>query len=483
MAYGSPALKRIYEASPLLVKDMIATGYGVRQRRRKYGEQFRRYLAALSESQWWSSEQHERAQAECLRRFVRRAVAAVPFYRELFQELDLRPEEIQTADDLRRLPLLEKETVRTAGRRMMPEGFDPAQIVWFHTSGTTGKALAVPISRECFEREYAFRWLHYSWAGIQIGDRIATLAGHPVVETRQLRPPFWVTNHAEKQLLLSSQHLTPAAIPYYAAKLRDWQPAMIHGYPSSIYLLALGLAERGESGIRPRAIFTASETLLDSQRSVIEHVFACKAYNWYGNTEMTANIVECDHGSLHVRPEHSLLEFLNVEGRPARPGELAEIVATGLGNEACPLIRYRTGDTAILSDRPCECGRGGPTVLSVTGRVEDIVVTPDGRHVGRLDHVFKDSANVREAQLVQERLETLTVRIVPREGYGPADTEQVTRYLRERLGDQMRFEFQFVDSIPRTASGKFRFVISKVGLRLGARASGDLSTHEAAIAE
>jgi phenylacetate-CoA ligase len=103
--------------------------------------------------------------------------------------------------------------------------------------------------------------------------------------------------------------------------------------------------------------------------------------------------------------------------------------------------------------------------------VEDIVVTPDGRHAGRLDHVFKDSANIREAQLIQETVDTLTIRIVRRPGYGEADSEQVLRALRERLGDRMRFEFEFVEHIPRGANGKFRFVVSKVGLRLGNEAS------------
>jgi phenylacetate-CoA ligase len=467
MGYGSNSLKRFYEASPPLIKDMIASGYGLRHRRRKYGVYFRRHLEALSRSQWWSTDEHERAQAERLQRFVQMAAASVPYYRELFASRCIRPEEIRSVEDLRRLPLLEKETVRGAGWQLRPTNFHRLPVVWFHTSGTTGKALEVPISQECFEREYAFRWLHYSWAGIEPSDRIATLAGHPVVETRRLAPPFWVINHAENQLLLSSQHLTPDTIPHYARKLLAWQPAMLHGYPSSIYLLALGLAERGETGIRPRAVFTASETLLETQRSVIEAVFGCKVFNWYGNTEMTGNIVECDHDGLHVKSEHSVLEFLSPEGLPARPGELAEIVATGYGNEAFPLIRYRTGDTAILSDRPCECGRGGPTVLSVTGRVEDIVVTPEGRHVGRLDHVFKDSPNVREAQLVQESVEMLTVRIVRRDDYDDGDTARVTHYLRERLGDRMQFRFEFVDRIPRGANGKFRFVISKVRLGIG----------------
>ena len=102
---------------------------------------------------------------------------------------------------MQRLPLLEKETVRAAGYQLRPEEFPRLPVVWFHTSGTTGKALEVPISQECFEREYAFRWLHYSWAGIGPSDRIATLAGHPVA-TPAAQPPFWVTNYAENQLLI-----------------------------------------------------------------------------------------------------------------------------------------------------------------------------------------------------------------------------------------------------------------------------------------
>ncbi len=464
--YGSQAVRQLYDASPALVKDLMATGYGYRLKRRKYGPHFRRYLAELTESQWWSPEQHAEAQARRLRRFVRHAALTVPFYRDLFRSLGIDSRDIQDYDDLTQLPLLEKETVRAAGTRLMSERFDPKQVVWFFTSGTTGKALEIPVARECFEREYAFRWMHYTWAGIRPGERTAMMAQHPVTPARRVKPPFWVTNHAEGQLLLSSQHLMAVSIPYYAEKLRSWQPAMIHGFPSSLYMLALGLRERNETGIRPRALFTASETLLDTQRALIEAVFGCKIFNWYGSCEMAANIVECDHSSLHVKPEHSLVEFLNENGQPARPGELAEIVATGFGNEAYPLIRYRTGDTAILADRPCECGRSGPIVRSLSGRVEDIFVTPEGRHEGRLDGVFKDAPHVVEAQLIQERIDVLTVRIVRTASYGPEDTARVERHLRERLGPSMRFEFEFPDRIPRGANGKYRFAVSKMGLRI-----------------
>ena len=112
--------------------------------------------------------------------------------------------------------------------------------------------------------------------------------------------------------------------------------------------------------------------------------------------------------------------------------------------------------------------RNIPILGGLTGRpLEDIVVTPDGRHVGRLDHAFKDTLNVREAQIVQEDINSLIVKIVPRPGFSPDNERMILDDLRLRLGDEIAIHFQLVDRIPRTANGKFRFVISQVPIQIG----------------
>jgi len=241
----------------------------------------------------------------------------------------------------------------------------PDHVVHVHTSGTTGKALHLWISKECWEREYAFRQLHRSWGGIDIGDRIATIAGHPVVPMDRTSPPFWRENWAENQLIFSSQHITPENLKYYAEKLNQFQPELLHGYPSSLYLIALYLNSEGIYTIKPKVVFTHSESLLYYQRELLENVFSCKVYNWYGNTEMVANIVECEAGNLHVKLEHSIIEIIRSDGQPARPGEIGELICTGFGNYATPLIRYRVGDTVIPSDSVCPCGRSGPLIEKI----------------------------------------------------------------------------------------------------------------------
>lgn len=468
LSYGPGRLKRFYDSVPVWAQHLLTTAYGYRLAWRVQGRYYRMHYRILEETQWWGPEELEEFQLEGVRQLLQVAARETEFWPKLFAEYGFDPDRVDSLDALRKLPPLEKETVRGAGAAIVarPARDGRWRTVESRTSGTTGKALRVVLTRDAWLREHAFRWLHRSWGGVRRGERTATLAGQPVVPTEVMEPPFWRYNASERQLLFSSQHIGPATVGAYVERLRRFRPVLIHGYPSALTLVARGVeADTVDDVVRPltpRAIFTHSETLLDSQRELIERAFGCKVYNWYGTSEHLGNIVECEHGSLHVKEEHSYLEFVHADGTPARPGEVCEIWATGIGNLAMPFIRYRTGDSAILREGRCPCGRAGRLVERVLGRIEDFVVTPDGRYVGRLDHVFKGADRVFEAQLVQDRVEELRVRIVPRPGFGEADRAAIEEELRFRLGPSIGLRFELVDAIERGANGKFRFVKSGV---------------------
>ena len=266
----------------------------------------------------------------------------------------------------------------------------------------------------------------------------------------------------EKRLLCSSYHLTLDNLGRYIDAIREFAPDFIHGYPSSVYLLAKQILDHGTAAPRPRAVFTASETLLDFQRMAIEEAFGTKAFNWYGTTEFTNNIIECAQGSLHQRTDYGVLELLGNE----------TMIATGLNNRAMPLIRYKVGDDATHRDGTCPCACAFPLIERIEGRVEDYVRTPDGRVVGRLDHIFKDVQHVREAQIVQTKLDELVLRIVRSDGFGPKDESIMIKEARMRLGDSIQIRFEFTDGIERTAAGKFRFIVSQLPSTQRARAAG-----------
>lgn len=463
MAYGSPRVQRFYYAAPRPVQEVMTSIAGLRRRHQVRGRFFDAWFTRLVRAQFGGRNEQERHAWEQLKRILDCAYRETAFYRRRFEQLGLRPDDIQSPGDLARLPLLTKEEVREHAAELISRRFHNqrgAQVV--HTSGTTGKALSVWISQECFEREYAYRGLHYSWAGVSLDDRLAMFAGHPVVHVDHQKPPFWRHDWAGNRLLFSSQHLFPKFAPLYVQALQTFRADVIHGYPSTLAWVAQAVLEYAPARIRPRAVFTGAETLLPHQRTLIEQAFGCKVYNWYGNSEHLACITECPSSNLHVQMEHSWVEFLDDTGNPVSSGKPAKLVATTLCNQAMPLIRYVVGDVVTPADGACPCGRHSPLVQAIEGRVEDYVIGAQGRVFGRLDHIFKDATAVAEAQLLQDEPGALTIRLVKRSSYTDRDTDLILAAARFRLGSDFRISLDFVDKIPRTSNGKFQFIRSSI---------------------
>jgi phenylacetate-CoA ligase len=462
MSYGSDVSQRVFYRAPSAVKNLFASIYGWVERRRRYRAYYRHWFDHLERSQWWNNEELGRFQLLSTRRFLNHAAKHSRYYAELFEKQKFDPTKVSDVAELAVLPILTKPLLRSELGCITSCAFSKREIREATTSGTTGLGLRFPETWKCFEREYAFRFHNYHCAGIELGDRWAFCAGHPVTSPTRTSSPFWVHDYANRWLLMSSCHLTEANLKAYIDELERFRPNLIGGYPSSVYMLALANEHYG-GRVRPRAIFTASETLLDFQRETIERSFRCKAYTYYGNAERCAFIAECNQGRLHVKLDHSLVEFLGEEGEQAPAGMPARMVCTGFGNYATPLVRYDIGDVAVVSrDQTCPCGRGGTILDELTGRVEDYVVTPDGRFVGRLDHLFKGARTVKMAQIVQQDVRQLTIRIMREAAYDETDESKILKEARLRLGPEIEINFDYTNEIPRTQTGKFPFVVSKI---------------------
>lgn len=434
--------KSLYDRLPIWGQTVTLNLVSARNFRTKYGPTFYETLGRLEQNDRKSLDQSIAEQRTAIKRMLAYARAHVPHYRRL----DCSPEKLSE------WPILEKATVATRPEDFLSDEFPARDLLTLRTSGTTGTPLAVRITKAYHQTEMAFRWRHRAWGGVPFPSRAAYFSGHAVVPPGQRRPPFWRADLVEKRLLCSSYHLTWANLPSYIEALRRYSPDFVHGYPSSLFLLARHLLERGLTDVRPRAVFTASETLLDFQRAAIEKAFGTKVHNWYGNSEMTCNIVECAAGALHYRMDYGVLELLG-DGT---------MLCSGLNNLAMPLIRYRVGDVAFARSGVCGCGIEFPMIERIEGRVEDYVRTPDGRWIGRLDHLFKNAVHVREAQLVQPAIDELIIRIVPHEGYSNTEEQVILTEALQRLGESIRLRFEYVSELERTEAGKVRFVVSRL---------------------
>ncbi|MDZ7270188.1 MAG: hypothetical protein ONB30_04370 [candidate division KSB1 bacterium] len=426
---------------------------------KRYTGRFAQYWKQLMESQWYDEGRLRELQNDFLRALVAHCYEHVPYYTELFRSLGLHPTDIQTVEDLPKLPLLEKETLRGQEERFVARGRPRWLLRRAHTSGTTGKPLTVYRDLDNVVYEYATLQRQWLWGGLRSSDRLATLKGEKRVPADRNKPPFWRYSPSERKLVMSSYHLSRRNAEAYIEALRTFKPAGLEGYPSSIYALARFMAEQGIT-LPLRAVFTTSETLEPRQRRLIEEVFCCRVFDYYGQAERVVAIHTCEQGRYHVLPEYGIAEFLPVEG--AEGGKVYELVGTGLHNFAMPLLRYRLGDTLRISGERCPCGRSYPTVEAIMGRRDNYLVTPSGALIGRLDHVFKGARHIVEAQLVQDVVDRVEVRIVPDRGFETSDADYVRRKLQERVGSRMQVSVRIVERIPRSKAGKFRAVVSRV---------------------
>jgi phenylacetate-CoA ligase len=403
------------------------------------------------------------AQLTQLVEVMRHAKNTVPLYRDL--RLPLPQDSSEAKDALREWPILTKSALQEAGEAAFSDAFGSHGTTEIHTGGTTGRALAIRVDREALRWNYAFFERAKRWAGVGDSDRVATFAGRAIVDPDQKNPPFWRYNLAARQLLCSSYHLSPSALGAYVDALERFRPKLIDAYPSSVEQIAREVLRRGGVGFRPIAILTSSETLSYDTRRVVMEAFGCRVYDQYGSAEMVAFVSQCSLGSYHIMSDFGVIEILDDRGNPVAPGEEGEVIATGFINRAMPLVRYRLGDRAIAEGATCQCGMGHPTIRGIVGREDDVVVTPDGRRIGRLDPIFKAVSSLHEARIVQLSLDRLRLELVVSQSFSPNEEAELRRQLGLRVGSSMQVEVAYVESIPRTKSGKLRLVESPFARR------------------
>jgi phenylacetate-CoA ligase len=315
------------------------------------------------------------------------------------------------------------------------------------------------MSLEGEREQWAACWRYRRRFGIERGMWYAHFFGKSVVPLDRERPPFWTVNRPGRQILFSAYHMMPEYLPSYFDELNRRSPPLIQGYPSLLFQLASWMLSRGVSlGYCPRALMASSESLMPHQRRTIEAAFGMPCRQLYGMTEGAAGIAECEHGRLHVDEDYAHLEFLPLGDRAYK------VLGTALTNLAFPLLRYDTGDVVEFDPARslCSCGRASRVVERIDGRIEDYVVTPEGRKIGRLDHIFKDMVAVRECQIVQETAARLVFHLVRGPNYTHADETALLAEARRRLGSSIGIEIVYRETLPRTPRGKLRFVVSKI---------------------
>ena len=372
----------------------------------------------------------------------------------------MSPEDIQDVDDLKKLPILDKATIRRRFADLQSKDWPKKRIRHGYTGGTTGTALKLAFDVNTQPRQWAVWWRHRERFGLKLSDPFIVFAGRDVVPLSNLSPPVWRRNFPMHQTYISVHHLTEKNMPFVADYLCGRRVAYYAGYPSALYLVACYfLAKSIRLPYPPKFVVTGAESLLPHQRKIIARAFGTVVTDQYGASEQCGNISECEYHKYHIDMEFGIVELLPISGFPS---SVRRIICTGFCNPAMPFIRYDIEDIATISEEKCECGRQSPIVEKIDGRIESYILTPDGRQLGRLDFLFKKTVRIEEVQLVQNAVSSVTVKIVRSPGYCPADEKSLLGNLTRYLGDQITIKLAYVEHIPRGRNGKFRQIISHV---------------------
>jgi phenylacetate-CoA ligase len=417
----------------------------------------------LEETQWWDAERIAALRTARLKAMLSKIERDVPYYQQRFAELGFAAADLRNEDDLSRLPLLDKATIRAHTPAM--KAMSARGLIRYNTGGSSGEPLVFFIGEGRVSHDVAAKWRATRWWGVDIGDREAVVWGSPVELTRQDRLRK-LRDRVLRTTLLPAFEMSPERLDAFVDALLRLRPRILFGYPSALAFIGRHARERGIDlrGIGVEVAFVTSEKLYEDQRRSIAETFGCRVADGYGGRDAGFIAHECPQGRLHLSAEDIVVEIVGNDGRRLPYGEAGEIVVTHTRTADFPFLRYRTGDIGVLSEERCACGRGLPVLARVEGRSTDLVYAADGTamHGLALIYVLRDLEGIRQFRIVQESLGETRVEIVAGEGFGQNTSRAIEQGLRRRLGASVRVIVERVPRIATEASGKFRYVQSRV---------------------
>ena len=388
------------------------------------------------------------------------------YYQAKFKECNFDPYKIKNVNELRQLPILTKDVIRQNLDNLLANNILKDKLYKDSTGGSTGTPLVFFRDKNCIIRRKAQELFFDRWMGYQIGDKIALFvaAPHNIKGMKGWKRRF--RNLTGERILAFNPYRTDEKyMAEFVTKLQKFKPKIIKCFPNSLYIFAQFLKRNGIDNIKAEAVSSTGDTLFGYQRELFEEVFKCPVFEKYGTFEVGVAACECtEHNGMHMFLDGVYFEFLNEQNLPAREGELASMVVTDLFNYGMPLIRYKIGDIAVISDQNCSCGSSLPLIKKLYGRDRDILIDENG--IPRPGYLFVEIFNKNhipgQFQVIQESHSDILIKAIKKDDFSEYHENLILKKFKELLGNKVKIKIQFVDDIPREPSGKYKYIHSRV---------------------
>ena len=238
-------IEEAYKKSPYWIQAMLFNAYAVKMHLHRYGSPLRTARCELTSAELEPAQAIVEYQNERLRAVVKTAYDRTRYYRKVMDARGLKPEDIREVGDLTKLPLLEKETVRNSGADLLVMGTSRRHWLHGHTSGTTGSPLSLWYDRKTCVMTNAADQRQKRSAGLEDGEWLGIFLGRMVVDPQRARPPFWQQDFLHHTVWFSTFHLSDKVLDSYLDEIKRRRIRFLEGYPSTLFVLARHLLDRG----------------------------------------------------------------------------------------------------------------------------------------------------------------------------------------------------------------------------------------------
>ena len=414
-----------------------------------------KYYTFIKKSQFFDNEKIRNFQFIQLKKLLIESNIHVPYYKKLFKNLNFNPIlDFNSLDDLTKIPILSKDNAKLNSHNLVNNKYVKKSLK-FRTSGSTGRPFEIFVHPNQWIIEQAVIWRHWNWGGYNFRDPLAMIRSYIPDNENELFKTDIFTNFT----FYSPFHLSDTNIDMYLNSMIKKGIKILRGYPSSLTIIADYVLRTNHKIPKFKLILTASEVLTDYDRSKIELAFNSKVFNHYGLAEQIVMMGNCsNHEGLHNYDEYGYLELLDTEFP-----NIKRIIGTNLHNYTTPLLRYDTGDLAIVENTKCSCGRVSTIVKNIIGRNDVYIKSSSGLKIPTVNFytLFENFPEIIQWQIIQRNLDLIEV-IIKSFDILPETLTNIEVQLKKRLPIEIKVKINTTGNFVQKNEGKINPFISEI---------------------
>jgi phenylacetate-CoA ligase len=404
------------------------------------------FLQQCRKNQWLPRRELEKLQLKRLKAMVNYAYDNVHYYRELFKENNLHPDQIKSLDDIEKIPVTTKQSlIKNFPKDIVSKKTDFSDCSIEQTSGSTGLYLKVARNSRTKDYELALVMHALFECGLGLRDKLMVFEDprHFGDEKTTILNRLGFLRKEKASVFENSESLL--------GELQRKTPDAIYGYPSTSFLISQLMKKKGVS-LKKKLKFmvSVSETLYPKFRNTIEQEFRCNVFDHYGSTEFPRIAWQCgEKGFLHINADSHIVEFLK-GGKPVE-GKQGLVTITSLYNFGMPFLRYSLDDVSESAAGECACGRSLPLMKSVEGRMDDFVIDSAGRALSPkiLCYEFDEIQGVQEYKVMQKEAGKATLFAVRGEHFDEDELKGAVKNIAHWSDGLLKIKVVYKKSIPK----------------------------------